>query len=115
VPLSPFSLSTRSIPELETHLAPDQFKQIAFSTTPGTVSQFRPTPDGGLIAYVKQKLPMDDVKMKADMPNFLATLRSARQNEAFNMWFRKEAEKGLRDIPQTPPTPTMSSRAGKAT
>ena len=115
VSLPSFSLSTRAIPELENHLTPDQLKQIAFSTPPGTVGAFRPTTDGGVIVYVKQKLPMDATRMRDDMPSFLASLRSARQNEAFNLWFRKEAEKGLRDVPQTPAAPAMSSRAGKAT
>jgi hypothetical protein len=49
--------------------------------------------------------------MNASLPAFANAVRANRQNEAFNDWFRKEAEKGLRDTPltrqQTPP-PTMS-------
>jgi hypothetical protein len=39
------------------------------------------------------------------------TVRQNRQNEAFNDWFRKEAEKGLRDTPlaQQQPAPAMST------
>jgi hypothetical protein len=35
----------------------------------------------------------------------------SRQTEAFNQWFQKEAEKGLRDTPlaRPPVSPSMSS------
>ena len=34
--------------------------------------------------------------MKTDLPAFTATLRQIRHNDAFNEWFRKQAEEGLR-------------------
>jgi hypothetical protein len=44
-------------------------------------------------------------------------VRQSRQNEAFNEWFRKEAEKGLRDTPlnkpQTPPAMSATPKGKK--
>jgi peptidyl-prolyl cis-trans isomerase D len=102
IELPPFSLSTRSLPEVEDHVSLDGrngLKQIAFSTPPGMASGFVPTNDGGLILYVKSRLPLDPARMKAELPGFVASVRQNRQNEAFNEWFRKEMEKGLRDTP----------------
>ena len=111
VDLPPFSLSTRELPQVEEHLPLNQFKQITFSTPPGKASPFQMTTEGGLIVYVKAKLPLDEAKMNSTLPAFANAVRQSRQNEAFNDWFRKEAEKGLRDTPlarQQPP-PAMGS------
>jgi hypothetical protein len=116
VDLPPFSLSTRMLPEVEQHLPLNQFKHIAFSTPPGKVSEFQMTPDGGVIVQVKSKLPLDEARITANLPSFMKAVRQSRQNEAFNDWFRREAEKGLRDTPlarQQPP-PTMSPAAPTA-
>jgi hypothetical protein len=99
VDLPPISISTRDLPQLEDRLPLNQFKQIAFSTQVGQVSPFQMTIQGGLIVYVKSKLPLDTVKMNANLPSFANYVRQNWQNEAFNAWFRKEAERGLRDTP----------------
>jgi hypothetical protein len=52
---------------------------------------------------------LDEAKMNTSLPAFANYVRQSRQNEAFNDWFRREAEKGLRDTPlarQQPP-PSM--------
>lgn len=95
----PISLSTRSLTNVESHVSLYQFKQAVFSTPPGKASVFTPTADGGFIVFVQSKLPLDETKLKADMPGFMNSVRQARQNEAFNEWFRREADRGLRDIP----------------
>jgi hypothetical protein len=114
--LPPFSISTRSLPEAEELASLNQLKQVAFSTMPGKVSTFQPTAEGGMLLYVKNKLPVDETKAQADLPNFVLSLRRTRQQEAFEEWFRKEAEKGLRDTPagQQRPPPTMGSAAAKS-
>ena len=66
---------------------------------PGQASPFIPSQEGGLVFYVSKRLPVDEVKMKADMPEFLARLRLYRQNEAFNQWFRKQAEQAKITLP----------------
>ena len=70
------------------------------------------TADGGIIVFVKAKLPMNEEKMKTDLPAFVAYVRQTRQNEAFNDWFRKEAERGLRDTPQAQQNPNQPKPPG---
>ena len=89
------------------------------SRTPlGKPSPFQPTGEGGLIVYVKEKLPLDEAKMNASLPAFANYVRLSRQNEAFNDWFRREAEKGLRDTPlarpQAPPAMGSGPNAKKS-
>jgi hypothetical protein len=117
VDLPPFSISTRQLPEVEDHLSLNQLKQLGFSTPPGKVSNFQMTPDGGVILQVKAKLPPDEAKITTNLPAFLNAVRQNRQTEAFNDWFRREAEKGLRDTPlakQQQPPPTMRPSAPPA-
>jgi hypothetical protein len=113
VTLPPFSLGTRSLPELGGRITINELKQIAFSLQPGQVSNYQPTSEGGAIILVSAKLPINAAKLEADMPNFLRIVRQNRQTEAFNEWFRKEASVGLRDTPlATPrnaPAPDMTS------
>ena len=113
VELPPFSLSARTLPdEVGDHLSLDHLKQLAFSTAPGTPSVLAPTMDGGVILYVRSRLPMDETKMREQMPAFLSYVRNQRQREAFDMWFSHEAQKELRDTPMFQPKapPTLSSR-----
>lgn len=95
----PFSLSTTELPEVESHVNLQQFKQAAFTASVGKPSQFFPTRDGGFIVYVKARLPLDTAKMDAAITNFTLAVRQARQNEVFNDWFRRELDRGLREIP----------------
>jgi hypothetical protein len=116
IPLPPFSLSTQDLPDIEGRVSLNQVKQLAFSTPVGKPSNFQPTPDGGLILFVKTKLPLDQARMSAELPAFVNRLRMSRENEAFNEWFRKEAERGLRDTPalrQQPPPPALAPGTGQ--
>jgi len=62
-------------------------------------------------------LPIDETKMQTELAAFANAVRQGRQNDAFQAWFRKEADRGLRDTPvfkaQQPP-PTISSATGKS-
>jgi hypothetical protein len=118
VDLPPFSLSTRSLPEVEEYLPMNQFKQIAFATPVGKPSPFQMTAAGGVVVYLKAKLPLDEATMNANMTAFANAVRQSRQNEVFNEWFNQEARKGLRDTPlakpQTPPSMGSSPKAKKS-
>jgi len=110
VNLPPFSISTRQLPQVEDHMSLNQLKQIAFTTPLGKPSNFQMTSDGGVIVLVKSKLPLDEAKMNANLAAFTRAVRQNRQNEVFNAWLRREAEKGLRDTPlarQQQPPPNM--------
>ena len=114
--LPPFSISTRSLPDVEEMVNLNQLKQLAFSTGPGKASPFQPTLEGRLIVYVKDKLPLDNSKTQTDMPSFVSALRRTRQQEAFEDWFRKQAETALRDTPvaQQKNPPSMGASGTKS-
>ncbi|MFO1477004.1 MAG: peptidylprolyl isomerase [Verrucomicrobiota bacterium] len=99
VTLPPFSLSTREVPETGDRVGIYQLKELAFTTPPGKLSPFTSTRDGGLALYVVQRLPIDEAKMKADMPAFLNALMRTRQNEALNAWMAQQIGTSLRETP----------------
>ncbi len=103
IALPPFSLSTRELPEVEDHISLTQFKQITYPIPSGKPSPYIPTRDGGFVAFVQTRLPMDEAKLKADMPAFMNAVRQRRESEAFNEWFRTEVARGLRDTPVARP------------
>jgi len=113
VPLPPFSLSTQSLPEVEGLAALNMLKQAAFGTQVGKATM-APMEDGAMVLYVKNKLPVDLAKMQQDLPAFMNAVRQKRQQEAFDDWYRKEAQRGLVDTPvfrQPPPELGSASKA----
>jgi SurA N-terminal domain len=118
VALPPFSLSTRSLPEIEEEVDLSTLKQMSFSTEPGKAIPFLGSVDGGLVVFVKSKLPINDTRMKADLPGFTSSVRQQRQTEAFNEWFSQEFSRGvhaprLAEQAQRPPA-ALNSRKPKA-
>jgi hypothetical protein len=105
--LPPFSLNTRELTELGGNAELNQVKQTAFTTPVGQASGFEANNAGGFILFVQSQLPVDQAVMNAELPQFLATLRRARENEAFNEWLQTEANHALSDTP-------MARRAGAA-
>ena len=97
--LPAFSLSTPDLPELRNRASLPQVKQAIFSTPAGRASGFEETEDGGFIVYVQSRLPVDTKSMGADLPQFTAALRRARESEAFNQWLQAEANRQLRTTP----------------
>jgi hypothetical protein len=113
VQLPPVSLSTKEMTNLD-EVPLDNFREVAFSTQPGKVSPFRPTREGGFIVYVKSALPVDEAKMKTDLPGFTAFVRQTREREAFESWFRREIERAHIDAPFTRQQPDEIRKAGRA-
>lgn len=112
VMLPPFSLSTQELPQVESHVRLDMFKQIVYMTPVSKASGFFPTQDGGIIVYVREKLPIDQAKMKADLPAFTNRIRQQREQEAFNVWFSKEGSSAFRTLPAFQQKPsTIQSRS----
>ena len=97
--LPDFSLSSTDLPGFGDRAAIGQFKQAAFTTPPGHISNFQPTADGGFVLFVQQMLPVDEARKNQELPQFLMQVRRARQNEAFNLWLQAEANRELRDTP----------------
>ncbi|MEI9963223.1 MAG: hypothetical protein WDM76_19550 [Limisphaerales bacterium] len=90
--LPPFSLSTDTLPELGERATLNQLKQAAFATPIGKTSAFQPTSDGGFIVFVQSQLPVDQATMTKNLPDFVASYRRARQNEAFNSWLPRSQQ-----------------------
>ena len=96
ISLPPFSIATNSIPGLDESVNVNLLKNVALSLKPGTTGPFLQTPEGGFIVFLRAKLPVDETKMRAEMPGFLASLRQYQQNEAFSRWVQQqEAEARL--------------------
>jgi hypothetical protein len=111
-PLPAFSISTRNLPLVERHLPLANFKQAAFSTTPGKMSPALPSNDGAFALFVQAKLPFDETKVAADLPAFTRAVRQNRRTEAFNQWFQREAEKAFRTVPYFQQKSQLSSTPG---
>jgi hypothetical protein len=92
--LPPFSASTRSLPDWDGRLDLNLVRDIASALAPGKTSEFVPMPTrgGGLVLRLISKQPVDEAKVRTELPAFVATLRETRQREAFSEWFRKELE-----------------------
>jgi hypothetical protein len=97
--LPPFSRSTQELPELDGRADLDQLKQAALTTPAGHASGFSQTADGGFIVFVQSQLPLDLSQMDADLPQYTAQIRRARQNEFFGEWLNTEASRSLQDTP----------------
>lgn len=97
--LPPFSLSTQDVPQLDNHATMNQLKEVALTTPIGTASPFMQTDEGGFILYVESRLPVDQEKMAAELPQFTAELRERRAEQAYNDWIQHEANRQLRNTP----------------
>jgi len=112
--LPPFSISTRALPELSDQLSLNLLKQLAFSTTPGKVSGFQWTPEGGAIVFVKAKMPVDETRLKAEIVGYSGAVRQQRQQEAFQNWFQQEFSRNVRSaIIQQAPAQGAPAGAGR--
>jgi len=107
VQVPPFSQATRELPEVEAHTALNLFKQVAFTTPTGTASGFQFTADGGYVVFAQERLPVDEARLRAELPEYIQFVRQGLGNEAFGTWFSQEAQVGLRETPlnkQEPPS-----------
>jgi hypothetical protein len=91
--LTPFSLSSSAIPEIEDQDTLFRVKQAAYTAKPGTPSEFVLTPEGGFILFVQSRLPVDETRLAAELPQFMEQLRRVRENESFNRWLAREGER----------------------
>jgi hypothetical protein len=112
VVLPALSLSTRSVPVIEDHVSLNNFKSAAFTTTLGQASGFVGTPEGGFVVFVRERLPIEMARLTTELPAFINNVRQTRQNEAFNEWFRHEADRSLRDTPVYRPPQLSAPGAG---
>jgi hypothetical protein len=90
-PIPPFSLATRFLtPEWESRIPLSSLKEAAFMLSPGKTSPFVPTREGGFVLHLVSRQPVEDTRLKAELPAFVERLREERRREASNEWVRKE-------------------------
>jgi len=95
IDLPPISAGTRSLTNVDERVSLRMLQNVALDMEVGKASQFvsaQPPTEGGFIVYAKSRPAINDAKLKAELPAFVNQMRVYRQNEAFQQWFRKQAE-----------------------
>ena len=97
----PFSLAARSLPGWDGRMDLGVLQDATANLATGGTSGFVRTRDGGLIVNITSRQPVDEAKMKAELPAYLERIRQERHAEAFNEWIRKETEQArISHLPQ---------------
>ncbi len=96
--LPAFSLATTTFPDVEKNEF-QEMQRVASALPTGKSSSFIPAAEGGFVIYVKSRLPVDETKLKNELPNYVKEMRNKRQIAAFNEWFQKQYSDEVR-IPQ---------------
>jgi hypothetical protein len=89
VSLPQFSLSTRTLPGLPESVSLDTLQNVATTLPVGKASDFVATAEGGFVLSLKAKLPVDEARLKTELPEFLARQRDQRMSAAYSEWFQK--------------------------
>lgn len=94
IDLPPFSMASTMVPGLPPFADLNTLKEAAFALEPGKVSTFNISAQGGFVLFLKAKTPVSDDKLKAELPSFVAEVRSRRSTgAAFFDWFTSEWSK----------------------
>lgn len=109
-----FTPSTTTLTNLDTRINYRTLQNTAVDLKKGQASNFIPLMEGGMVIYLRDRQPVPDEKVKEELADYIAKLRLYRQNEAFNQWFRKEAEQARVTAPQkeTPQQPQAKATKG---
>ena len=95
--LPPFALVTTNPPTGLDKLSFQHLQEAVFPVPSEQSTKYIPITDGGLVAYVKARLPVNEEKMKEELPYYLARMREQRQVAAFQEWLSRQIQ--LRLIP----------------
>lgn len=87
-----FSLSTRTLADASLGVSLFDLQNVTHTMSPGQVSVFNPTREGGFVVFLMARNGVAEDKLKADLPEFIAGVRQSRQMQAFQEWFRREAD-----------------------
>lgn len=90
--LPPFSRKTSTLPGIPNPGDASRLINTAFGLSPGQVSDFVNTGTGGFLVMAKKIVPVSEEKLKAELPEFLKTLRESRHYQAFEEWLQKQME-----------------------
>ena len=98
--MPPFTANTTSLTNVDERINVRMLQSVADNLKAGASTGFMPTADGGMVVHLRERIPVSEEKLKQELPDFLNRLRLYRQNEAFNQWFRKQAEQAKLIVPQ---------------
>jgi hypothetical protein len=87
-----FTLNTPSIPAITNKTEFTHLQETAYNLMTGQPSKFTPTEDGGYVVYVKQRLAVDEAKMREELPAYLTKMREQRQIASYEEWFSREMQ-----------------------
>jgi SurA N-terminal domain len=93
VTLSPFSLESTSIPEIQGRINIATLKDVVFNLKAGTASRFTSAADGGFVAYLDQLKPVEESSIKGALNAFIEEERRERRNEVFSAWADAEMQR----------------------
>ncbi len=95
--LPPFALTSSNVPPGMDKASFQQLQEAIFPLPSGQSSKFIPTTDGGVVAQVKERMPVDEARMQQELPYYLSRMREQRQVAAFQQWLGRQMQ--LRWIP----------------
>jgi hypothetical protein len=100
--LPPFSIATRSMPELGDRVSLGLLQNLTTNLKPGESSNMINRPDGGIVVYVRDRASVEEDKLREELPEFVANVRDSRQFAAFADWFQRQAQtmRLIRPAPQ---------------
>lgn len=108
--LPTFSLSTRSLQGWDMRVDLSLIKDTVSTLTPGGVSDFVSTSEGGMVVQLMSKQPADDALVKAGLPDFTAQVRARMERQALNEWFRQlEKSTTLSGLPRISRSPAETN------
>jgi hypothetical protein len=88
VSIPPFTLSTRSLPEIADKINIENLQNAANRLSAGQASGFVATEQGGAVIYLRDRKAVAADKMAKDLPTFTSRLRDQRQFSAYGEWLR---------------------------
>jgi hypothetical protein len=98
-----FALTTTNVPPGLDKPSFQQLQEAVFPLPTGQSSKYIAITDGGLVAYVKERLPVDEARMTEELPYYLARMREQRQTAAFSIWLQRQFQ-----LRWTPPASDLS-------
>ena len=111
VDVPPFSESTQSLTNFDARINVRQLQYLSRDLEVGKATWFAQfSQEGGMVMYVKSRPKLDDAKVQAALPEYMGQLRSYRQSEAFQQWFKKQWELARISIPTRRDTTTGAQK-----
>jgi hypothetical protein len=111
-PLRPpaFSRATESLPSLSDRVDFTQLKSVALDLPTGGTSSVEETRDGAMVVHVVARQPVDEARIKTELPAFMTKIRDDHRQEALMEWFRKEMDTAQISFPEN----LLGSRRSRA-